>query len=349
MKRHLQHNRGKKVSVIVVNFNGMSHIEACISSVLHQTYQNFEVILVDNDSTDGSLDYARGRFPNLVIVANQDNLGYAGGINTGLTRATGEYIAPLNIDTEVDKGWLLSMVEFMDENPEVGAVTPKVLLYQDKDRINATGINIHVTGLSFAKALGTQSQDYSKGPMRVAGISGCSFLIRRELLDRLGLNEWFFMYCDDTELSWVMNLINREMYCIPESIVYHKYRLKMNPDKLFFLERNRQAMLLSSVKPLTFVLCSPVFALTELLVMGYCILKGRAYVRSKLRALSSVCQNMSKIKERRAHIQKLRQISDFQLFKRLQLNYEWGQLFQILDNKARVFHKTKVKDSKITL
>ena len=97
----MQHTQ--KVSVITVNYNGMPYIDSCISSVLKQTYSNFEVILVDNNSTDGSLSYARTKFPDLIFVVNHRNLGYAGGINSGLAQATGEYIAPLNIDTEVEK------------------------------------------------------------------------------------------------------------------------------------------------------------------------------------------------------------------------------------------------------
>lgn len=320
----------KKVSVIIVNYNGMPHIEACISSVLRQTYPNFEVILVDSASLDDSLDYAKRRFTNLVIVETRENLGYAGGINRGLEHATGEYIALLNIDTEVGQSWLAPMVEFLDKNPPVGAVTPKILLY-DKARINALGLNIHITGLSFCRDLGKRDNSDLNKPLRVAGISGCSFLVRRELLDRLGgLNERFFMYCDDTDLSWVMNLMNYQMYCIPESIVYHKYQLKMDPEKLYLLERNRHAMLLSTLKPLTFVACFPFFAIIELLVAGYCLIRGKTYLLAKLKALHSVYQNIDDIKERRARIQRLRVISDLQLFKRLQLNLEWNQLFHIL-------------------
>ncbi len=321
----------KMVSIIVVNYNGMPHIEACIPSLLKQTYPNFEVIFVDNQSTDGSLDYARQKFPNLKIVASEVNLGYAGGINKGLAYANGEYIAPLNIDTEVDQNWLANMVRFLNENPEVGAVTPKILLFHDRNRINALGLSIHLTGVNFVRAPNEDSKNYSNSPLKVAGVSGCSYLIRREILDRMGgAPEECFMGNDDVVLSWTINLMGYEMYCIPQAIVYHKYQLRMNPEKLFLLERNRQAMLLSSIKPLTFVVCFPVFALTELLVMGYCILKGRAYVLAKLRALFSAYRNMRNLKERRARIQELRRISDFQLFKRLQLNYEWHQLLQIL-------------------
>ena len=324
-------DRKTKVSVIVVNFNGMPHLEACLSSILNQTYQNLEVILVDNGSTDGSLDYARHRFPNLLIVENKENLGYPGGINRGVAHAAGEYIAPLNFDTEVEQNWLASMVSFMDENHQIGAVTPKTLLYHDKTKIGTLGLNIHITGLGFARGLGQADSESPNEPLRVAGVSGCSFIIRKEILEQMGgLNEDIFMYYDDVDLSWTINLMGYEIYCLPESIVYHKYDLRMSPEKLFSLEYGRLNLLLRYMKPLTFVMCSPAFLLTELLVMGYCIVRGKRYVSAKLRALGSSFKDIRRLMEKRSEAQRLRRISDFQLLGRLQLNYEWGQLFRIL-------------------
>ncbi|MCL0038949.1 glycosyltransferase family 2 protein [Dehalococcoidia bacterium] len=319
------------VSIIVVNYNGMPHVDTCISSLLRQTYPNFEIIFVDNASTDNSLDYARRRFSSLIIVANRDNLGYAGGINRGLIYASGEYIAPLNIDTEVDQNWLANMVRFLDENPKVGAVTPKILLFQDRSKINALGLNIHITGIGFARALNQESGKNSGHPLKVSGVSGCSYLIRRQILEQIGgINEKCFVYYDDIDLSWVINLLGYDMYCILDSVVYHKYYLKMNQEKFFAWECCRYALLLSIFKPATFAICFPALAFTEMLMLGYCLIRGKAYISSKLKALFSVYQNLDSIKMRRVQLQKLRKISDFQLLKRLQLNYEWGQLFHIL-------------------
>jgi len=327
----MSEGKAKKVSVIVVNFNGMPHLEACLSSILNQTYQNFEIIFVDNGSTDGSLDYARRRFPALLIIDNKRNLGYSGGINRGLAQASGDYIAPLNIDTEVDRNWLASMVAFMDESPSVGAVTPKTLLYHDRDKIGTLGLNIHITGLGFARGLGKANGKSPNKPFRVAGVSGCSFLIRRETLEQMGgLNEDIFMYYDDVDLSWMINFMGYEIYCLPQSIVYHKYNLKMSPEKLFLLEYGRLSLLLRHMKPLTFLICLPAFILTELLVISYCIVRGKSYLSAKLRALFLTFKNIRQLMKKRSETQKLRRISDFQLLKRLQLNYDWSQLFHIL-------------------
>jgi len=319
----------KKVSVILVNYNGMPHLDSCIPSVLNQTYPSFEIIFVDNNSSDGSLEYARQKFPKLVFVASGKNLGYAGGINAGLAHATGEYIAPLNIDTEVSPNLLAVMAGFLDENQSTGAVTPKILLFDDRSRINTMGANIHITGLSFCRGL-NKLDDHSTRPQKVSGVSGCSYLIRREIFDKMGgAPEESFMGNDDVGVSWLVNLMNYDIYCLPEAVVYHKYTLKMNPEKLFQLEKSRYTLLLYSLKPLTLVLLFPVLAGTELLTLVYSLLKGRRYIQAKFRVWGAVCENSAYIRDRKALVEKLRKISDFQLLKRLRWNLEWGQLLSI--------------------
>jgi len=320
----------KRASVILVNYNGMSHLDACISSVLKQSYTNFEVIFVDNNSSDGSLEYARTKFPNLTFVVNDKNLGYAGGINSGLPYATGDYIGPLNIDTEVVPNWLGAMVAFLDENPQVGAVTPKVLFFDDRTKINAVGLNIHITGLGFCRGL-NKKDDNSITPIRVPGVSGCSYLISRQLLEQMGgAPAWCFMGNDDVIVSWLLRLMDYEVYCLPESIVFHKYSLKMDPEKLFRLEKNRQSLLLSTLKPLTLLACLPILLAIELMILVYSLVKGRPYIRAKFAALASLWKERSVIKQRRAQHQLLRKISDFALLRRLNWNLEWAQLLDTM-------------------
>jgi len=308
----------------------MSHLDACISSVLKQSYTNFEVIFVDNNSSDGSLEYARTKFPNLTFVVNDKNLGYAGGINSGLPYATGDYIGPLNIDTEVVPNWLGAMVAFLDENPQVGAATPKVLLFDDRTKINAMGLNIHISGLGFCRGLGN-NDEHSVIPENVSGVSGCSYLIRREILEEMGgAPGWCFMGNDDVIVSWLLRLMDYEVYCLPESIVFHKYNLKMDPEKLFRLEKNRQSLLLSTLKPLTLLACLPILLVIELMILVYSLAKGRPYIRAKFTALASLWKERSVIKQRRAQHQLLRKISDFALLRRLNWNLEWAQLLDTM-------------------
>jgi GT2 family glycosyltransferase len=320
-----------KVSVIVVNYNGMSYLETCLRSVLAQSFSHFEVILVDNKSSDGSLGYVRRMFPDLLVVANEQNLGYTGGINSGISHAKGKYLAPLNVDTEVEKNWLGAMVEFMDANPDAGAVTPKSLLYRDRRKVGVMGLNIHITGLGFVRGLNRQDSASPREPLQVAGVSGCSYVIRRDIVERMGgLNEDNFLYYDDVDLSWMINLMGYKIYCIPQSVVYHEYELRMTPQKIFWLERGRAGALVCYLKPLTLVALLPLLMFTEALIIGYCVIRGPRYVWAKLRAWLSVARNMRNLLERRRQVQRLRRLSDLELIRRFKLNYEWGQVSHIL-------------------
>lgn len=319
------------VSVIIVNYNGISYLKTCLGSVLAQNLPYFEVIMVDNKSTDNSIDYVKQQFPNVIIVANEKNLGYSGGINSGITHAKGEYLAPLNVDTEVKQGWLDAMIDFMDKNREVGAVTPKSILYRNRNRVSAMGLNIHITGLGFVRGLNQQNSSLPKEPFQVAGVSGCSYIIRREIVERMGrLNETNFMYYDDVDLSWMVNLMGYKVYCVPRSVVYHEYELKMSPRKIFWLEYGRSSALLNYLHGPTFIVLLPVLLFTEALITGYCFIRGPAYLGAKGKVYLSVLKNLRNILERRKQVQKLRKLSDFQLLRRFKLNYEWRQMLHIL-------------------
>jgi len=324
-------SKGSTVSVIVVNFNGMPYLETCLSSILNQKYRDFEVILVDNCSSDGSLEYVSQRFPDLTVVTNKSNLGYTAGINSGIARASGNYIAPVNVDTEVEEDWLSSMVEFMDTNSDAGAVTPKSQLYLDRNKVGTMGLNIHITGLGFVRGLNRQASCGQKEPFQVAAISGCSFLIRREIIEQMGgLNEDNFMYYDDVDLSWMVNLMGYNIYCIPRSVIYHQYQLKMSPQKLYWLEYGRWSALLRYLRPVTLVALLPALALTEVIIGGYCLIHGPKYVWAKVRAWRAVLKNLRIFIKKRQQVQSLRKLSDFQLLRRYKLNYEWGQMVSIL-------------------
>ena len=321
----------QKISVIIVNYNSLDHIDTCVTSVLNQTYPDFEVIIVDNNSADDSLNYARTQFPGLIYVTNTENLGYAGGVCSALEYASGQLIAPLNIDTEVADDWLAQMADFLDRNPGAAAVTPKILLFNNRNRINAMGMNVHVSGMAFCRHL-YKEDDGLIEPQRVFALSGCSYLIRREILEQINnsVGQWDIYY-DDVIISWLINLMGHDIWCTPGAVIYHKYALKMNRDKFLIYERCRHFFVLSVLKPFTLLILSPVLIVTELLVVVYSLLKGRHYIKAKMGAIRSIFQQARSIRKKRAQYQQLRKKSDFRLLKRLSWNLEWGQLFRTLD------------------
>lgn len=319
-----------RVSIIIISYNSMRDIDVCLTSVMSQTYPDFEVIFVDNGSTDGSVEHARSQFPGLKFVENHENLGYARGINSALPVATGEFIAPLNIDTEVDPNWLEAMVKALDSDTHIGAVTPKILLFDDRTHINAMGHNVHVSGMGFCRRL-NELDDGSIAPEKVSGLSGCSYLIRRETLDRMGgAPPDSFMSNDDVIVSWLLHLMGFDIYCVPEAVVYHKYTLKMNPGKLFRLERDRGQLVWSTLKPLTLVALSPVMLTVDVMTLAYGLVRGPAYVKARLAATRSLWRDRGQIAEKRRQYKSLRKVSDRRLLRSLRWGLEWRQLFGIV-------------------
>ncbi len=319
-----------KVSVIVVSYNSRQHIDVCLDSLMKQTYPNCEVVFVDNGSTDGSFEYTRQKYPGLVFVPTNANLGYAGGINAGLPHASGELIAPLNVDTEVAPTWLAVMVAGLLAGPRTGAVTPKILLFDDRGWVNAKGHNVHVSGLSFCRDL-YRADNGAVAPERVSGVSGCSYLVRRETLERMGgaPGAESFMSNDDVVLSWLLHLMGYDIYCLPAAVVYHKYRLKMDANKLYRLEKDRGKLLLSTLDPLTLVLGSPGFLAIELMVFAYALVRGPAYAGAKLSAWRALWRERRQTRDLRRQRRTLRQVSDWRLLRSLRWGLEWGQLLRV--------------------
>lgn len=327
--------RQPKVSVIIVNYNGLSYIDTCLSSVLNQDCNDYEVIFVDNASTDGSLEYARLRYPGIVFVANSINSGYAGGINAGLAIARGEYIVPLNVDTQVKRSWLSELVKFMDANPQAGAACPKVLILGQPAVINCTGLDLHVSGLGFCRQL-RQRDRLGGEPQRVNGISGCSYIIKNELLHRMGgAPEYCFMYNDDVVISWLLALMGFKLYYVPTSVIYHRYRLSMTSEKFFHLEKNRIYLIFSIFRWYTLLLLSPLLLVIEAMIFSYSILKGWPYPRSKLGAYRAAFQERKYIGRLRHEYAALRRVSDWTLLRELSWNLHWDQLFGIVRYRFR--------------
>jgi len=317
------------VSVIIVNYNSGEHLKECLSSVLGQSYTNFEVIVIDNCSTDGSVKYAQRNFPEVKVVKNSDNLGYGGGNNIGFKNACGDYIAVLNPDTVVDEDWLKELVTAIQRRPDVKMATSKVLLYHDPKRINACGNDMHFTGLVFSRGLGERENRYAKEEYVVAP-SGCSFLVPIELVEEIGFfdtelsNHWLF---EDTDLAIRLQLRGYKCLFTPHSKVYHKFALKMSSLRYFMLERGRYMLLLKNLSRKTLAIILPSLALTEILTWGFAILEGQEYVMAKIVVYKWIIKSWRKMIKKRRGVQKLIRISDKEILKlmtcRINLSEKW--------------------------
>jgi hypothetical protein len=325
---------GPCVSVIVINYNGRDDLPECLAALRADTQSPpFEVIVVDNASTDDSLAVL-ARFPEARVIANARNRGYAGGFNSAWAVAQGHYLVALNADMFVTPGWLGPLLTFLDAHPEVGAVNPLILLHAGEDRVsdcvNAAGQEVHVSGLGFNRWLGRAAAAVLPEPALVSGVQGGAVVIRRSALTPLGgWDDRGFLYHEDVELSWALQMLGHDLYCVPQAVVWHKYHLTMYPEKLFLLERNRVGMLVSHLAPVTWLWLAPFLLLTEGLMWGYCLWRGRGFLRAKWASYGWVWANRVALGQRRAHLNRLRRRTDWQLLRRMRWNYVWEQFLSL--------------------
>ncbi len=266
------------VSVVIVNWNGRHLLGECLGSLRDQTARNFEIILVDNGSHDGSPEYVQEHYREVKVVRLAENRGFAGGNNAGIRMASGKYLALLNNDTKVDPDWLRNLAREAEAGPSaVGMWASKILSYDNPEIIDNVGLLLYADGL--ARGKGRLEKD--EGQYEQAGEaffpSGCAALYRRQMLDEIGLfDEEFFAYADDVDLGLRARLAGWQCIYVPSAKVYHKYSASSSahsPFKAFLVERNRIWVLLKYY-PIELILISPFWTFTRLLVHLYGALTG---------------------------------------------------------------------------
>jgi hypothetical protein len=323
------------VSVVVVAYNSHAHLAECLNSLLADTASPpFEIWVVDNASTDASAAIAKeyaARHLQIQFQRNAANRGYAGGLNSVLAHLRGEFVIVLNPDCIVEPGWLTPLVNFMHATPKAGALNPLILLKESEpETINAAGQDDHITGLGFNRLLWRERGAAGAQPQRVSGLHGSAVFLRRAVLERMGgWDESGFLYHEDVELSWLLQIMGYETYCVPESVVWHDYHLTMYPEKLYLLERNRLVMLLTHLSFATRLLLSPVLLLTEFMMWGYCLLRGSKFLQAKAASYRWTFTQTQLLNAQRQRVQRLRRITDFQLLQQLRWNYNWDQFFSL--------------------
>ena len=217
------------VSIIIVNYNGIKFIESCLNSVLNSDYPNFEVIFVDNASTDGSYELVNRLFGSdkrLKIIRNSKNLGFTGGNNIGFKYAKGIYIIFLNNDTEVSRNWIKILVEIIESDLMIGAAQCKLLNLYDKRQIDSAGQFIDFLGYGYPLDNEEDKEQYDH-VKEIFYADGAALIVRRSVINQVSLNglpfdlDYFPIYYEDADLCWRVRLRGYKVVVIPTSIVYH--------------------------------------------------------------------------------------------------------------------------------
>lgn len=231
------------VSVVVVNWNGMNYLAECLESVALQTYAPKELIVVDNGSTDASLQWLRRNSDHgYRLIELKTNTGFAHGANTGIRASLGEFIALLNNDAVAEREWLVRLVAAATA-PDVGMVASKILFYDRRDVIDKAGHLFYPDGLNRGRGAGEPDQGQYDRSSEIFFPDGCAALYRRSMLQDTGLfDEQFFSYGDDADLGLRARWCGWKCAYAPEARVYHRHSSslgKYSPEKAFLVERNR--------------------------------------------------------------------------------------------------------------
>jgi len=211
-----------RVSVIIPNLNGLRLLDTCFGALWQQAYRDFEVIMVDDASTDSSIEWTREHYPEIRIIRLPKTSGLAIACNSGAAVAKGEILVMLNNDTEVEPGWLQAIVVAMDEDPCIGAVASKMLLFHQRDTLHTTGDMVGRDGIPRNRGVWEKDLGQYDTRTEIFGACGGSAAYRRAAWEAVGgFEESFFMYLEDVDLAWRLQLQGWKAKFAPQARVYH--------------------------------------------------------------------------------------------------------------------------------
>jgi GT2 family glycosyltransferase len=305
-----------KASVIITAYNAASDLPDCLDNLIRQDYPNYEIIVVDNASTDHSQQIIE-RYRDFVInLRLEKNRAVAGGYNAGAEAASGEYLVFINADTVPQPGWLSGLIEPMLKNEAIGMTTSRILLAKTPHLINTCGNDITWTGLTVCRGMGEPAERWMEAG-EVSAVSGASCAIRSDLFHRIcGFDEIFEFYLDDTDLSLRAQLAGYKIWYAPQSRILHRYTFNFSASKAFYQERNRWLTVLKLFRTRTLLMLSPGLIFGDLIAWVYSLMKGPEHVCSKARSWLWLWQNRQQVKALRQQTQSYRRVTDAELLKR---------------------------------
>ncbi len=295
-----------EISVVIVNYNGRHWLEGCLTAVLAdpsttlgagpstelraRAGDEVEVVLVDNASTDGSAAFVRERFPQVRLVTLETNRGFAGGNNAGLRVARGQLIALLNNDTVPQPGWLWALKRALDDHPEAGLATARIVFMDEPGIVDSAGDGYTRSGGAFKHAHGRPSSDAQES-REVFGACGAACMIRRAVLEELdGFDEDFFAAFEDVDVSYRAQLRDHRCLYVADAIVHHAGSAslgRLSPQAIFYSQRNLEWVYFKNTPAPLLIRSLPGHVLYDVAAAGYFLLVGSlgVFLRAKWAAL----------------------------------------------------------------
>jgi GT2 family glycosyltransferase len=316
-------------SVIVLNWNGRHHLRSCLESLKRQTYSDFEVILVDNGSTDGSADYVRQEFPWVRLLALERNMHFCAGNNAGIRISVSRYVVLLNNDTEAEADWLAELVAAAEATPEAGSFASQMLMFNERQVIDSAGNEYTISVAAAKRGHLSEAGSFDK-PIHIFCACAGAALYRRAMLEDVGLlDEDFGMIFEDVDLGFRAQLAGYSCLYVPTARVYHKVNAtigRYSYDYVYYGQRNIELVYFKNMPARLLIRSLPEHFLYNILALTFFIWHRRlgAYLRAKIDTILA----LPRIFRARRRIQSGRRISNQsvkQLFARGWFRKRWAE------------------------
>ena len=307
-----------KTLAIIISPNYKNYAENyladCLTSLQSQTYQDFDLFLVDNESSETSFSLLQSLAPQAEIIRCQENRGFAGGNNAALKKilkAEYQYVFLVNMDTVSDVNCLEKLMETAKRYPQAGAIQARLMLYPDTELINSLGNETHFLGFGYSKGYKEKFIDSDNIVTEIAYPSGAAVLFQIDALRKVGIfDEEMWMYNEDQDLGWRLWLAGFACLLAPEAVVNHKYEFHRSIQKYYWMDRNRIITIIKNYHWLTLVLIFPAFIIMELGLALFAFQSGWYKEKLKVWKYFLSIANWQMLLKKRHHIQVSRQTSE---------------------------------------
>jgi len=339
------------VSVVIVNYNGKKYLLKCLKGVFANQYLNYEVIAVDNGSTDGSVAEAMkryGRKKNFIALGLKKNYGPAYARNRGAAKAKGKYLAFLDNDTLPEKDWLIPLVAVMEKDPSIGACQCKLLLVKDRRKFDYAGDYLSQFGFLVQRVEGGEiDRGQADQKVEILSAKSAAMIINREAFKKAGgFDKDYFIFLEETDLGWRTWLAGYRIIFVPESKVYHEfgttsliapslqnYNLRFHGTKNYITTnfKNLETINLIKILPIHIFLWLGIgiwLLVKRQFQNGFYVLKGVIWPFF----------NLGKLIKKRTKIQRRRKVSDNEIFPKIFRRISFKYFYDKLTGVHKIGH-----------
>ena len=319
------------VSIVIPNYNGKHFLKKCLDSISKQTYKNIETIVVDNASSDNSIEFLKDEYPNVITISMTTNTGFSGAVNKGIIESKGDYVFLLNNDTEIDEKCIEYLVNTIKQNQNIFSVNSKMIQYNKRALLDDAGDEYNIFGWAFKRGFNQRVQTNIK-LRRVFTCCAGAAIYNKKILNKIGyFDEAFFAYLEDVDIGFRANCFGYKNIFCPDAIVYHIISGTTGNKKTEFktkLSARNNVYLIYKNLPLLLIILNLPFLIMGALIKALFFSKhrlGNIYIRETINALTDL-RKLKKVKFR------------FSNYK----NYLWIQYKLIFNVPVFVFERIKI-------